>query len=62
MCESIKVNQVGYNEHSDVRYAVLGVFLGDGGSVKFSQLPDYDVVDRKHGCDHLYRRCSLFWR
>ena len=49
MCESIKVNQVGYNEHSDVRYAVLGVFLGDGGSIKFSQLPDYDVVDENTG-------------
>lgn len=49
MCESIKVNQAGYNEHSDVRYAVLGVFLGDGGSVKFGQLPDYDVVDENTG-------------
>jgi len=49
MCESIKVNQVGYNKHSDVRYAVLGVFLGDGGSVKFGQLPDYDVIDENTG-------------
>ena len=47
LCESIKVNQVGYNVRSRVRYAVLGVFLGNGGSVRFSKPPDYCVVDER---------------
>ncbi len=60
LCESIKVNQVGYNGHSTHRYAVLGVFLGDGGSVRFSEPPDYCVVDEKTGKPVFYGSAVYF--
>ena len=49
LCESIKVNQVGYHKDSTMRYAVLGVYMGDGGSVQFDPLPTFDVVDADSG-------------
>ena len=60
LCESIKVNQVGYNSHSEVRYAVLGVYLGDGGSVRFNKPPDYCVVDEKTGETVLFGSAVYF--
>ena len=42
--ESIKVNQVGYHPDSTVRYANLGVFLGDGGSRKVNEDLPYSVI------------------
>jgi len=44
LCESIKVNQTGYHPDSRVRYANLGVFLGSGGSRKFTEPITYSVV------------------
>ncbi len=44
LCEAIKVNQVGYNAGSGVRYANLGVFLGDLGTRLLSAPPSYVVV------------------
>ncbi|MEO0293695.1 MAG: glycoside hydrolase family 9 protein [candidate division WOR-3 bacterium] len=49
LCEAIKVNQVGYHKDSRVRYAVLGVFLGDGGSREFETLPTYEVIRESDG-------------
>ena len=49
LCESIKVNQVGYDPDSPVRYANLGVFMGDGGSFLFPTLPEYQVVNLLDG-------------
>jgi len=49
ICESIKVNQVGYNARSTSRYANLGVYMGDGGSLKFDSLPKYSVVEETSG-------------
>ncbi len=43
--ESIKVNQVGYHPDSMVRYANLGIFLGDGGSRKVAPDLPYFVLD-----------------
>ncbi len=45
LCESIKVNQVGYDPDSPVRYANLGVFMGDGGSLAFPTPPIYQVIN-----------------
>ncbi|MBN2859034.1 MAG: glycoside hydrolase family 9 protein [Sphaerochaetaceae bacterium] len=44
ICESIKVNQVSYLPSSRVRYANLGVYMGDGGSIRFSEPPPYQVL------------------
>lgn len=44
-CESIKVNQVGYANNSNVRYANFGIFKGDKGSETLSTLPNYIVKD-----------------
>ncbi|AEV30028.1 glycosyl hydrolase family 9 [Sphaerochaeta pleomorpha str. Grapes] len=46
-CESIKVNQEGYHPQSSVRYANLGIFLGNGGSLLFPSTPAYKVLDAK---------------
>ncbi|MDY0287614.1 MAG: glycoside hydrolase family 9 protein [Sphaerochaeta sp.] len=46
LCESLKVNQEGYLPSSPVRYANLGVYLGDGGSLLFPTPPSYQVLDR----------------
>ncbi len=48
-CESVKVNQVGYDPDSPVRYANLGVYMGDGGSLLLSELPHYKVVSELDG-------------
>lgn len=45
VCESIHVNQVGYFGGSpSVRYAVLGVYMGDLGSRQLNPVPDYNVL------------------
>ena len=44
-CESIKVNQVGYHPQSTQRYANLGVFMGDGGSLLLQEPVIYRVID-----------------
>jgi endoglucanase len=44
-CESLKVNQVGYHPQSNVRYANLGVYMGSGGSLYFSEDPVYRVLE-----------------
>lgn len=43
--ESIKVNQVGYHPDSKVRYANLGIYLGDGLSRKVDPALTYSVLD-----------------
>ena len=49
LCESIKVNQVGYSALSEVRYANFAIWTGDGGARKIEgQLPTYTVLDRKN--------------
>ena len=48
LCESIKVNQVGYSALSKVRYANFAIWLGDGGSRTIEgALPAYSVLDGK---------------
>lgn len=42
--DSIKVNQFGYGARSSVRYANLGIFLGDLGTRKLPAPPAYEVV------------------
>lgn len=50
LCESIKVNQVGYSALSKVRYANLAIWLGDGGvrTIK-GTLPEYEVFELSSG-------------
>ncbi len=50
--ESIKVNQVGYHPDSGVRYANLGIFLGDGGSRRIQEDLVYYVLDRSDNVVH----------
>ena len=46
LCESIKVNQVGYSALSNVRFANFAIWLGDGGSRTIEgSLPAYTVLD-----------------
>ena len=49
VCESLKVNQVGYLPSSPVRYANLGVFMGSGGSYLFPSPPEYQVLQAFDG-------------
>ncbi len=49
LCESIKVNQVGYCSGTTKRFANLGIFLGDGGPVKLVELPEYTVRNKNNG-------------
>ncbi len=44
VCDSIKVNQVGYHPENSKRFAVLGAYLGTGGTRKFGASPGYRVV------------------
>ena len=48
-CESLKNNQVGYSDRATSRFAVFGVYLGDGGSLRMNPFPHYDVIDEKTG-------------
>ncbi len=49
LCESIKVNQVGYSALSNVRYANFAIWTGDGGSGRIQgDLPAYTVLDRRN--------------
>jgi endoglucanase len=48
-CESIKVNQVGYSKLSTSRFANFGVYMGDGGTMTFSPLPAYQVINESTG-------------
>lgn len=48
LCESIKVNQVGYSALSNVRYANFAIWMGDGGSTRiYGALPEYTVIDNR---------------
>ncbi len=49
LCESIKVNQVGYLPTSPIRYAHFGLFLGDGGSRLLDHPLTYHVLDENSG-------------
>ena len=44
-CESIKINQVGYNLNSTARYANFGIYMGDKGSQLLDVIPQYAVKD-----------------
>jgi endoglucanase len=59
-CESIKVNQVGYSAQSQVRYANLGIFLGDKGPQKLESLPEYHIIDARKG-SVLYSASLQYW-
>ena len=49
LCESIKVNQVGYSALSEVRFANFAIWTGDGGSQKIEgALPSYSVLNSKN--------------
>lgn len=48
-CESIKVNQVGYYAGSTVRYANLGIYLGDLGARQLAVAPSYEVIAEASG-------------
>ncbi len=48
-CESVKVNQEGYSGVATSRFANLGVFMGDGGSMTFGSPLTYDVVEEGAG-------------
>lgn len=48
-CESIKVNQAGYCGASRVRFACLGIFLGDLGPRLLASPPVYIVSDVSSG-------------
>lgn len=43
-CESIHVNQVGYNERATSRFANFGVFMGSGGTIQLAAPPAFDVL------------------
>ena len=49
LCESIHVNQVGYFGESTIRYANLGIYLGDLGTRSLSSLPQYTVIPTDGG-------------
>lgn len=48
-CESIKINQVGYNLNSTARYANFGIYMGDKGSQLLDILPQFSVKDSLTG-------------
>ena len=49
LCESIKVNQVGYSALSEVRYANFAIWTGDGGSQKIEgALPSFSVLNKRN--------------
>ena len=49
LCESIKVNQVGYSALSKVRYANFAIWTGDGGVKTLSgELPSYTVLGKRN--------------
>ena len=60
LCESIRVNQVGYFGKSEVRYANLGIYLGDLGPKKLETNPAYEVVDEESG-DVLLSGSASYW-
>jgi endoglucanase len=45
----LKVNQMGYAGAATVRFANLGVWLGDGGTISFDGLPAYQVIRESDG-------------
>jgi endoglucanase len=44
-CESLKVNQFGYNPNETTRHANLGTYLGTGGGYRWPVAPTYTVWD-----------------
>ena len=49
LCESLRTNQVGYSEYSRVRYANLGVYLGDLGPRTLPEPIFYEVIEDNSG-------------
>lgn len=50
LCESIKVNQVGYSALSKTRYAYFAIWLGTDGAQKIEgTLPEYEVINPATG-------------
>ncbi|MBN2413463.1 glycoside hydrolase family 9 protein [candidate division KSB1 bacterium] len=49
LCESIKINQVGYFGKSHVRYANLGIYAGDLGPQKPAVAPAFEVINEQSG-------------
>ena len=45
----IKVNQAAYARASTVRFANLGIWQGDGGTMALSPLPNYEVIRESDG-------------
>jgi len=49
LCQSIRINQVGYFGKSHVRYANLGIYTGDLGPQKPDAAPAFEVIDEQSG-------------
>ena len=43
------MNQVGYSKLATSRFANFGAYLGDGGSLTFDPLPNYEVIHEQSG-------------
>lgn len=43
ICESLKVNQVGYNPGATMRNAFLSIWLGDLGGISYSGSKEYEI-------------------
>ncbi|NQT27503.1 glycoside hydrolase family 9 protein [candidate division KSB1 bacterium] len=50
-CEAIHVNQVGYFGGSSIRYANMGIFLGDMGTRAIDPLPQCRVLSQADGSE-----------
>jgi len=46
---SIKVNQAGYASAATIRFANLGIWLGDAGALKLDVPPTYEVIRESDG-------------
>ncbi|RMH57049.1 MAG: hypothetical protein D6679_07960 [Candidatus Hydrogenedentota bacterium] len=49
LCESIKVNQVGYNPKATQKYAFVAVWMGDLGGHRLKGKNTFEVVNEKTG-------------
>ncbi len=61
LCESIHVNQVGYSQDSTVRYANIGIFLGDLGPQKLGSDPVNFVVRNQRTRRRAIAGTVTFW-
>jgi endoglucanase len=48
-CMATKVNQAAYSAVATSRFANFGVFLGTGGTMNFTPLPAYEVIQESDG-------------